>query len=45
MAENLSISVKTTAAHSPWSNGVVEGHNAVLSDISSKVKSQDIINL
>ena len=39
MAENYSISVKTRAAHR------IEHHNAVLSDILSKVKSQDNINL
>lgn len=33
MCENLSISVKTTAAESPWSNGLCERHNAVLNEI------------
>ena len=28
--ENLNIYIKTTAAESPWSNGLVERHNAVL---------------
>ena len=28
--ENMNIHIKTTAAESPWSNGLVERHNAVL---------------
>ena len=28
--EDFDINVKTTAAKSPWSNGLVEGHNGVL---------------
>ena len=37
VAELLNISVHTTAAESPWSNGIVERHNAVLADILTKV--------
>ncbi|VDI13885.1 Hypothetical predicted protein [Mytilus galloprovincialis] len=32
MAENLNMSVKTTAGYSPWSNGIVERHNATLTE-------------
>ena len=38
MAENLNMSVKTTAGYSPWSNGVVERHNATLTDTLKKVR-------
>ena len=31
MCENLNIRICTTAAESPWSNGLVERHNAILS--------------
>ena len=36
-AENHDIEIRTTAAFSPWSNGVVERHNAVLSDMVRKL--------
>ncbi|CAC5425238.1 unnamed protein product [Mytilus coruscus] len=32
MAENFNIEVKTTAAYSPWSNGLLERHNQTLTD-------------
>ena len=35
--ENLNIKVCTTAAESPWSNGLVERHNAILGLTVSKV--------
>lgn len=38
MAENFNITVKTTPAYSPWSNGILERHNRTLSEILSKVK-------
>ena len=38
MAENLNMSVKTTAGYSPWSNGVVERHNATLTDTLIKMR-------
>ena len=38
MAENLNMSVKTTAGYSPWSNGVVERHNATLTDTLIKIR-------
>ena len=39
MTENYGIHIKTTAAESPWSNGVCERHNAVLTDIFLKLKA------
>ena len=39
MAENLNMSVKTTAGYSPWSNGVVERHNATLTDTLNKIRA------
>ena len=44
MAEKLNISVKTTAAYSPFSNGVVERHNAVLTEMLTKVKQSENIS-
>ena len=37
MCEKMNITVLTTAAESPWSNGLVERHNAVLEDMLNKV--------
>ena len=37
MCEILGITVKTTAAKSPWSNNLVEKHNVVLSEMLDKV--------
>ena len=37
MCENLNIRVCTTAAESPWSNGLVERHNAILGLIVNKM--------
>ena len=39
MAENDGIRMKTTAAESPWSNGVCERHNVVLTDLFLKLKA------
>ena len=36
MCETLGITVKTTAAESPWSNSLVERHNLVLSEMLDK---------
>lgn len=41
MAENFNIEIKTTAAYSPWSNGLTERHNQTLSEIIMKVKSSN----
>ncbi|CAC5421996.1 unnamed protein product [Mytilus coruscus] len=38
IAENLNMSVKTTAGYSPWSNGVVERHNAALTETINKMR-------
>ena len=36
MAQNLNIVVRTTAAQSPWSNGLNERHNAILAESVKK---------
>ena len=36
MCENFSIEVKTTAGYSPWSNGLCERHNQMLTNIMQK---------
>ncbi|KAL2093504.1 hypothetical protein ACEWY4_010816 [Coilia grayii] len=41
MAENFNIEVKTTAAYSPWSNGLIERHNKTLTEIIMKVKTSN----
>ena len=40
MCENFNIEVKTTAAESPWSNGLLERHNQTLTFIMKKVKAE-----
>ena len=37
LCESLNVSVKTTGAESPWSNGLVERHNLVISEMLDKV--------
>ena len=37
MCESFNITVETTGAEAPWSNGLVEHHNLVLSDMLDKV--------
>ena len=37
LAEDLGIVIKTTAAHSPFSNGVVERHNGLIGETYSKI--------
>ena len=44
-AQNNDIIVKTTAAFSPWSNGVVERHNAVLTDMLEKLLADESVSL
>ena len=39
MAENFNMEVKTPPAYSPWSNGLLERHNQMLTDILMKGKS------
>ena len=41
MAEKFNIEVKTTAAYSPWNNGLLERHNQTLTDILLKVKKDN----
>ena len=36
MAQNLNIVVRTTAAESPWSNGLNERHNGILGEMVKK---------
>ena len=36
MGEQLNINIKTTAAESPWSNGVVEKHNGISGNMMEK---------
>ena len=38
MAENFNIEVKTTPAYSPLSNGLLERHNQMLTDITYESK-------
>ena len=40
MAENLNITLKTTPADSPFSNGLVERYNAVLTETLLKVRDE-----
>ena len=37
MGEQLNINIKTTAAESTWSNGIVEKHNGVIGNMMGKV--------
>ena len=41
LCEKMNISVKTTAAESPWSNGLVERHNAVIAEMLDKVLDEE----
>ena len=40
MCERFNITVKTTAAEAPWSNGLCERHNAVLGDMVEKTMAE-----
>ena len=40
MGQNLGIEIITTAAYSPWSNGVCERHNLTLSEMVYKVREE-----
>ena len=37
--ENFNIKIKTTPAESPWSNGICERHNAIITEMLLKVKN------
>ena len=45
MAEKFGITVKTTAAYSPWSNGIVERHNGLLAETLDKVLADKNCNI
>lgn len=45
MAESMNIRVLTTAAESPWSNGLVERHNATLAETLRKVMAENKTDL
>jgi hypothetical protein len=40
MAEKFNITIKTTAAESPWSNGVTERHNATIAEMITKTMAE-----
>ena len=40
ICETMNIRILTTAAYSPWSNGLVERHNATLSEMLHKVMAE-----
>ena len=37
--ENFNMKIKATAAEAPWSNGICERHNAIITDIILKVRN------
>ena len=41
LCENFNITVKTTPAYSPWSNGLCEKHNHMLAETVLKVKEDN----
>ena len=45
LAESMNIRVLTTAAQSPWSNGLVERHNATLGEILQKVNAERKVDI
>ena len=45
MCESLNIVVLTTAAESPWSNGLCERHNAVLGNMLEKLSAEQKCDL
>ena len=45
MAESFNIRVMTTAAESPWSNGLREHHNAILTEMLLKIKEASVCDL
>ena len=40
MGEKLNTTIKTTAAESPWSNGINESHNANIGNIAEKIHNE-----
>ena len=43
LCERFNITVKTTAAEAPWSNGLCERHNAVLGDMVEKTMAECVM--
>ena len=41
MCQNFNIEVLTTAAYSPWSNGLLERHNKILTETLMKIRSDN----
>ena len=44
LAESMNIRILTTAAESPWSNGLVERHNATLGETLHKVLAEEKVD-
>ena len=40
MGEKLNTAIKTTAAESPWSNGIIERHNAIIGNMTEKIHNE-----
>ena len=40
IGEKLNTTIKTTAAESPWSNGINEIHNAIIGNIGEKIHNE-----
>ena len=45
MAEKFNITVLTTAAESPWSNGLCEKHNGIIGDMIHKTMNDGVQDL
>ena len=45
MAEKFNITVLTTAAESPWSNGLCEKHNGIIGDMIHKTMNDGVHDL
>ena len=45
LCENLNIRICTTPAYSPWSNGLVERHNAILGNMITKIMNNEDVSL
>ena len=44
IAEKLNLSHKITAAYSLWTNGIIEHHNSIQTEIIKKVKEENVIS-
>ena len=45
MTECYNIRVISSASYSPWSNGVVERHNAIVTEAFWKTRSSGVCNI